>query len=208
MAEEWNHNVHYHRWVLEQVPAACARALDVGCGDGILCAKLADRCSQVVGIDQSSEMIALASSRLAGRSNVTLLDGDFIHHPLPMSSFDFIVAVAALHHLPFDSAIDRAVNLLRPGGTLAIVGLARIAAPGAWGFSPVDYLWIPPSLLFDRIQHLRHGSWDPGAPVHDPDLTFGEIKKRAHELLPRARIARRLLFRYTLFWRKPDSPPD
>ncbi|CAM5436502.1 hypothetical protein [Streptomyces canus] len=29
----WNHNVHYHRLVLDAVPDDCREALDVGCGD-------------------------------------------------------------------------------------------------------------------------------------------------------------------------------
>lgn len=81
MAEQWNHNVHYHDWILRQAPTSCIRALDVGCGDGILTEKLANKCSDVVGIDQSTEMIALATKRLAGRDNVTLLQGDFLDYP-------------------------------------------------------------------------------------------------------------------------------
>lgn len=205
MAEQWNHNVHYHDWVLQQAPPSCTRALDVGCGDGILTEKLANRCREAFGIDQSSEMIALAKRRLAGRDNVRLLQGDFLDYPFAAGSFDFIVAVAAIHHMPLDLAIERAVNLLRPDGVLAIVGLARNSAPGAWGFSPIDYLWIPPSLFYDWIQRIRLGSWNPGAPVRDPDMTYGEIKQRARVLLPEAKLARRLLFRYTLSWRKPTS---
>ena len=32
--EGWNHNNHYHRFLLGQVPACCADALDIGCGTG------------------------------------------------------------------------------------------------------------------------------------------------------------------------------
>ncbi len=32
----WNHNVHYQPVILGAVPAGCGRALDVGCGDGLL----------------------------------------------------------------------------------------------------------------------------------------------------------------------------
>ncbi|MEZ0075689.1 hypothetical protein [Planotetraspora sp. GP83] len=34
--EYWNHNVRYHRVVLDAVPYGCDTALDVGCGDGLL----------------------------------------------------------------------------------------------------------------------------------------------------------------------------
>jgi hypothetical protein len=29
----WNHNLHYHRVILDAVPAGCRRSLDVGCGE-------------------------------------------------------------------------------------------------------------------------------------------------------------------------------
>ncbi|MFI7421548.1 hypothetical protein [Nonomuraea sp. NPDC049684] len=32
----WNHNVHYQRLVLSLIPPGSARALDVGCGDGLM----------------------------------------------------------------------------------------------------------------------------------------------------------------------------
>src|ERR1035438_1423379 len=32
----WNHNIHYHDVVLRSVPPRCRRALDVGCGQGLL----------------------------------------------------------------------------------------------------------------------------------------------------------------------------
>lgn len=35
-AERWNHNLHYHRAILDTVPDRCRRALDVGCGEGSL----------------------------------------------------------------------------------------------------------------------------------------------------------------------------
>lgn len=35
-ALRWDHNAHYHRWVLGQVPTGTVRALDAGCGDGAL----------------------------------------------------------------------------------------------------------------------------------------------------------------------------
>jgi hypothetical protein len=37
----WNHNLHYQPVILNAVPPGCQTALDVGCGDGLLAARLA-----------------------------------------------------------------------------------------------------------------------------------------------------------------------
>jgi len=54
--ERWNHNIHYHRLILEAVPAGCQRALDVGCGEGML----ARQVPCVAGIDQDAASIEMA----------------------------------------------------------------------------------------------------------------------------------------------------
>jgi SAM-dependent methyltransferase len=203
VAEPWNHNVHYHRLLVERMPVPCNEALDVGCGDGVLTVKLAERARHVTAIDRSRDMITKAKRRLAGLRNVSLVEDDLLGGTLPKRHFDFIVAVAVIHHMAFDSAVGEMAQLLRRGGMLAILGLARNGAPGSWGPTPKDYLWIPPGLLFNWFQRIRFGSWDPGAPIVEPQMTYAEIAKQASALLPGAEVTRRVLFRYTLFWRKP-----
>ena len=61
----WNHNVHYQSIILGAVPPGCGPALDVGCGDGVLAGRLAERCAQVTGIDRDRRMIALARAQAA-----------------------------------------------------------------------------------------------------------------------------------------------
>ena len=41
----WNHNVHYQPVILNAVPPGSGPALDVGCGDGMLACRLAERCA-------------------------------------------------------------------------------------------------------------------------------------------------------------------
>jgi SAM-dependent methyltransferase len=59
----WNHNVHYQPVILRAVPAGCGAALEVGCGDGMLARRLAERCAEVTAIDRDARMITLASTR-------------------------------------------------------------------------------------------------------------------------------------------------
>jgi 2-polyprenyl-3-methyl-5-hydroxy-6-metoxy-1,4-benzoquinol methylase len=43
MTEAWNVNIHYDATVAGCVPATATSVLDVGCGDGVLAARLARR---------------------------------------------------------------------------------------------------------------------------------------------------------------------
>jgi hypothetical protein len=61
----------------------------------------------------------------------------------------------------------------------------------------------PSGSPFQLVPTVRFGSWDPGAPIAEPDMTYAEITKQASVHLPGAELTRRLMFRYTLFWRKP-----
>lgn len=36
----WNHNEHFHGWILSNLPARRRAAVDIGCGTGVLAAKL------------------------------------------------------------------------------------------------------------------------------------------------------------------------
>jgi hypothetical protein len=100
-----------------------------------------------------------------------------------------------LHHLPLDAALARIPSLLNPGGTCAIVGLARtrglehLASFAAW---PVSR-WLLHTRPHQRVD----------APVADPRETLAEIRAAAARHLPGARVQRRLLWRYTLVWTKP-----
>lgn len=200
-ASYWNHNTHYHRLVLDAVPDGCAAALDVGCGDGLLLEKLAGRARRVTGVDRSPEMVRLARERTAGLGSVTVLAADFrdaVGSLLPEGGYDFVSAVAVVHHWDFAEAVRGMVRLLAPGGRLVVVGLARNRTPVDWA---VSGLGVPAA----RWLAWRHGGeHDPvGMPVADPVLSWGEVRAEARRLLPGCRFRRHLLWRYSLTWRKP-----
>src|SRR5437764_11085939 len=96
----WNHNVHYQPVILRAVPTGCGAALEVGCGDGLLASRLAERCAEVTAIDQDVRMIALARSkaRAAGPRRVTRVEADYLAYPVPDASFDFACANTSLQH--------------------------------------------------------------------------------------------------------------
>jgi SAM-dependent methyltransferase len=195
----WNHNVHYQPVILGAVPPGCRAALDVGCGDGMLVGRLAGRCAQVTGIDRDPRMIAVARSRTAGPARVTFIEADFLAHDFAEASFDFVCANTSLHHMDFAATLTAMARLLRPGGALAVVGLAADKSmadflAGAAGF--------PADLFYGAI----HGKGESGAPILDPEMSWREVRVAAAQLLPGVRYRRHLLFRYSLLWRKPRDP--
>ncbi|MFF5205777.1 class I SAM-dependent methyltransferase [Streptosporangium sp. NPDC000396] len=197
----WNHNVHYHPMVLDAVPDACGEAVDIGCGDGLLARKLAGRARHVTGVDRSAEMISLAREHSAHTGNVSFVEADFLNDPegrLPEGKYDFVSAVAVVHHMSFEAAVTGLTRLLAPAGRLVIVGLAG-------NRTPLDWIISGAGLPASRIQALRHGGKGnpPGMPVEDPDMSWGEVRRAARHLLPGCRFRRHLLWRYSIVWERP-----
>src|SRR4051794_25429359 len=118
-ADYWNHNVHYQSVILNAVPDGCRAALEVGCGDGLLAGRLAERAAEVTAIDRDAGMIALARERVAG-SRVRLVQADFLAYPVEAASHDFACVNTVLHHMDFAAALEAMVRALRPGGRLAV----------------------------------------------------------------------------------------
>jgi len=194
----WNHNIHYHKLILRSLPSCRHRALDVGCGQGQLARELAQYCKEVIAIDVDHETVSRAGTAGGLTARVTLIEGDVMTHPFADSSFDLITAVATLHHLQLRPALIRFRNLLRPGGVLAIVGLFRGEPLRDWALASIAF---PVSWAFRCFR----GFADVGAPVQDPRETLREIRSVCCTLLPGAVLRRRLLFRYSLIWRKPGG---
>jgi len=55
-------------YLAQRAPLAKARVLDVGCGGGLLCEGLAERGSEVLGIDLGADNVAAAQAHAAGRN--------------------------------------------------------------------------------------------------------------------------------------------
>lgn len=186
----WNHNTHYHPWILEQIPAHARTALDIGCGDGLLARKLATRCDAVLGVDLDGQVIADAPAT----PHVHLEKADFRDLD---DTFDMITVVATLHHVPLREGLAALRDLVAPGGTLAVVGLWKVQL-----LRDLPYLLLMPAMWsVDRRHRPRAGG--PEMTLRDPEDTFAEIRSAAQEFLPGAELRRRLMWRYTLLWHRP-----
>jgi len=204
----WNHNEHFHGWILRNLPAHRQAAVDIGCGKGVLAGKLATYFAQVTGIDRNEGMAAAASARLRGLPHVSIHRADFADFSSTArdGEADLITMVAVLHHLDQDDTLARIPRLLAPGGRLLVVGLARADSLADLAFDVVSGAVNP---AMGMIKHPRRArvhelTFDrqPVMPMMDPAITFAEISNAARAQLPDSSVRRRLFFRYTLRWDK------
>jgi len=192
----WNHNIHHHGLVLDALPTPCDRVLDVGCGEGLLALELAGRAERVVGLDVDEPIVEVAR-RDAAAGNIEYLVGDLLTVDLEPGSFDAVVSVAALHHLDAVPALERMRDLVRPGGVVVVVGLARSRRPA-------DLSLDAAGVVASRVHRIRKGHREVAAPiVWPPPQTYAEVRRDAERVLPGVRYRRHVLFRYSLVWARP-----
>ncbi|MBO8184747.1 class I SAM-dependent methyltransferase [Streptomyces spirodelae] len=194
----WNTNVARHPGILRAAPEGCGDALDVGCGDGLLARKLTSRAERVTGIDSSTRMISRARDLAGDHPGLTFVQGDFLAAGLPAEGFDFVCSVSTVHHMHFEAALTRMRELLRPGGTLVVVGLARDATWADWA---ARIAALPLVRITKVVRRARSGP--EGMPTADPCMSYGQVRGAARQLLPGVRYRRHVLRRYSLVWRKP-----
>ena len=194
----WNHNSHFHNYLLSQLPLKMDRTLDVGCGLGIFTSRLAERSSIVDAIDLDEAIIKEASEQ-HNLPNVFYQCADFIETDLPQNSYDTIVSIASLHHMDAEAALNKMKSLLRPSGKLFIIGLYRETTILDYTYSlisvPINYIYLKLNRSTVSISKLE-------ASIRPAQLSFRQIKSTADSIIPSYKIKRRLFWRYSLIWQK------
>ena len=79
----WNHNSHYHRFLLTQLPSPIGRALDIGCGHGAFAGLMAEVAAGVDAIDVDGDALSEAHRMQSGHANLKFILGDFLNLDLP-----------------------------------------------------------------------------------------------------------------------------
>lgn len=118
------------RWTraLRALPIRRGRVLDLGCAFGFATRMLRRRGYETVGVDGSATYIEQA--RQADPTG-DYLAADVAHVPLPDASFDAVLFLDVLEHVPNErEAIREIARMLKPGGALVLS--APHAGPLAW----------------------------------------------------------------------------
>ena len=96
------------------------RALDVGCGAGALAFALAPHVAEVVGVDESPDL--LAAGRERAPANVRLIEGDATALPFEYGEFAVAGTLRVLHHVHRpELVVAELVRVIRRDGRILIV---------------------------------------------------------------------------------------
>lgn len=198
----------YSHQLLSHVPLNCDHVLEIGCGFGAFARQVARRARQVTAMDMSPQMINVARERSAAYSNLEFVLDDFLQAELPAESYDCIVTLAALHHMPLKDALSRIKSLLRPGGVLILHDMQAASGHIDRAFDivrmPISVaarFWQRGRLLPRR--EVRRAWAEHGK--HESYLTPQEVRALRDEHLPGGYIVRHVLWRYTVVWHKPGT---
>ena len=102
------------------------RALEYGCGTGLVGLRLLPHVGHLLETDLSPGMLAVLGEKAAaaGLKNIATQVLDLTSTPPPSQRFDLIFSSMALHHIPDVAALLRAFHaMLVPGGWVALADL-------------------------------------------------------------------------------------
>jgi ubiquinone/menaquinone biosynthesis C-methylase UbiE len=114
--------------------ASKGAALDIGCGSGILAFELAQYYDNVVAVDLSAKMLAIANQKRSA-PNIEYIQMDASQLALDRQ-FDLIVSAATLHHLPdLPAALDAIKKMLNPHGKIVFLdNISEVETPTTIGY--------------------------------------------------------------------------
>jgi tRNA (mo5U34)-methyltransferase len=152
---EWRSDWKWHRLAPHIQPLSGRRVLDVGCGNGYHCWRMAGAgAALVVGIDPTQLFIAqfLAVQHFVGAHwPVHLLPLGIEQVPAGLKAFDTVFSMGVLYHRrsPMDHLMELR-DTLRPGGelvleTLVIDGAAGQVLVPAGRYAKMRNVWFLPS---------------------------------------------------------------
>jgi ubiquinone/menaquinone biosynthesis C-methylase UbiE/biotin operon repressor len=129
---------------------------DLGAGEGTLSQLLAQRAKHVIAVDISPKMVEFGKN-LALQNDLPNLEfrlGEIEDVPIDKASVDLAILSQALHHAEDPSrALAEAWRILKPGGRILILDLAKHSFTKAHELYSDLWLGFPEGELAERLEH-------------------------------------------------------
>lgn len=175
-------DAQYAAWLAElqgRIPGDSA-VLDIGCGCGVPMARsLAEAGHKVTGIDLSEVQIQRARELVP---RATFIHTDATAANFPAESFDAVVCLYALIHMPLDEQpelLSRIASWLRPGGWFLATTGHR-----AWTGTDDDWLGGTSTMWWSHADSATYRTW----------ITQAGFKVISEKFVPEGTSG------HTLFW--------
>ena len=182
------------------------RALDVGCGGGLLTEALAARGAETTGIDLADEALEVAKlhgleSGISARYRAISAEALAAEQP---GQYDLVCCLEMLEHVPDPSSVLRAIAaLVKPGGTVVLSTINRNPKAYALAVLGAEYvLDLVPRGTHDYQKFIRPSelaAWARAAglePVEIKGLSYNPLTKQG-------RIGEDIDVNYFLHCRRP-----
>lgn len=197
-------------YVRERATLAGVRALDVGCGGGLLSEALARAGAEVTAIDLAQDLLKIA--RLHGLESGVRVDYrsssvEALAVEMP-GAFDVVTCMEMIEHVPDPASVVAAcAALLKPGGRLFLSTLNRTPAAFALAIVGAEYVTglVPKGThrYRDFIKPSELGAW-----LRAAGLTLEDVSGLRYDPLRNtARVGGRTDVNYLACARKP-APSD
>lgn len=139
------------------------KVIEIGCGRGGFAKYLVEQGADLVAADFSEKAIEITRRRLAGRPNCEILVADVENIPFPPETFDLVVSLETLEHVPDpDKALAELVRVAKIGARVVITTPNYLSLVGLWRI----YLRLI-GRRFDEV----------GQPINHPLFLLGRIRK-------------------------------
>ncbi len=176
-------------WIQGLAPLAGQRALDVGCGGGILADAMARKGASVLGIDLSTKALKVAQLHALEAQTPNVAYREVAAEALAAEapgSFDVVTCMEMLEHVPDPASVVRAcATLVKPGGWVFFSTLNR--NPKSWLFAIVGAEYVLNLLprgtheyrKFIRPSELARDCREAGLEVlHTRGMEYNPLTKR------------------------------
>lgn len=146
--------------------------LELGPGTGQATEPILDTCCNYHAIELGEHLYEMMLRKYGGRANFSIVNDDFITHDFGDRKFDLIYSAATIQWIPEDIAFAKTFELLRPGGTLAMM------------LTIGDYK-VTNAALYDEIQKVYTAYFHPEQPYRQrftyanaPKYGYVDFEKR------------------------------